>query len=391
MKILIVGAGIAGLAAAKALELRGYCPEIVERRARSPADGQSIFLLGNAMRALASLGLQDKVYELSFPIHAQTILSSRGSVLNQMRTAAVWDGCGPCVSIVRRSLVETMNAALTHTRVRFGTTVMTSVATSERRAVQFSDGRTSVYDLVIGADGIRSSMRAVQFPKSAPRSIGLSAWRLSVENKYGIDHWIAMLGTGRTLLAIPLPDGKLYLYADCPTKQFADGSLAVMKRLFRNFANPLGSIVADLGNDEEAHCADLEEVPMRDYASNRLVLIGDAAHASSPSMAQGAGMAIEDAVVLADCVSGNEPLDQALARFCDIRRGRVEWVQKQSHARDKLRTAPGFIRNAILRTMGARLYHRSYGMLAEPIDERGTHGREASVSRFLFDVDPCSY
>ncbi len=367
MRILIVGAGIAGLAAARALEIKGYRPEIVERSTSLSIAGQSIFLLGNAMRALGNLGLGNEVASFAYPISAQTIMSARGKVLHHVATDSVWKDCGPCVALLRRSLANAMRSSLRDTHIEFGTTVMHSIPRLDRRDVYFSDGRVAGYDLVIGADGIRSSTRAATFSASATRATGLSAWRLVTDNEYGIDSWTAMLGAGRTLLAIPTSGSKLYLYADCSTKEFGDGSVGTLKKLFVDFAAPLAPLVANLDESIEIHRSNIEEVSHHDHIADRLVLIGDASHASSPSMAQGAGMAIEDGVVLANCIANEHSMHAALARFRELRKPRIEWVQKQSQARDKLRQAPGFVRNTLLRTLGNKMYHRSYSLLLEPL------------------------
>ncbi|MEP7454121.1 FAD-dependent monooxygenase [Phyllobacterium sp. SB3] len=361
-----MGAGIAGLAAARALEIRGFHPEIVEQKSVSPTAGQSLFLLGNAMRALGNLGLQEEIAPVSYPIRTQAIMSSRGSLLNKTSTQLVWGNCGPCVSVLRQTLADVLQSSLRRTAITHGTTVVNSISRIGRREVHFSNGRVSDYDLVIGADGIRSSIRASTFAETSPRSIGLAAWRLMVENRHQIDSWTAMLGMKRTLLTIPLRSSKLYLYADCPANEFGDGSIRSLKRLFADFAHPLGSVVSELDDSTSAHRAYLEEVPLGCYVADRLVLIGDAAHASSPNMAQGAAMALEDAVVLADCITGKQALDCSLSEFHERRKHRVEWVRKQCHARDKLRGAPDPVRNLVLLSLGTRLYHRSYNPLVEP-------------------------
>lgn len=194
MKILIVGAGIAGLAAAKALELKGYKPQIVERRSRSNSEGQSLFLLGNATRALKELCVNDQVRSMGQTIHMQTILSSDGSLLNEVFVDTMWGATGPCLSVPRQVLVDALEASLEESRISHNTSVLRTVSKSEGREVHFLDGRVENFDLVIGADGIRSPLRTATFPMSYPRSLGLAAWRIVVDNQYGIDRWTAMLG-----------------------------------------------------------------------------------------------------------------------------------------------------------------------------------------------------
>ncbi len=319
------------------------------------------------MRALGDIELQDKVLQTSLPIRTQTIFSSKGKLLNRMQTSAVWDSCGPCVTLTRPLLIEVLRASLARTKISFATTVVQMDSRHDKRRVYFSSGGVSDFDLVIGADGIRSSIRAGTFTRAASRTAGLSVWRLLTDNRHNITGWTAMLGARRTLLAIPLPNNKIYVYADCPTDQFGDGSIAVLKRLFAGFAPPLAPIVSDISDGTAIHRSEIEEVPYGNNVAERLVLIGDAAHASSPSMAQGAAMAIEDAVVLAACVSRARSVEQALSEFMALRKRRVDWVQKQSRARDRLRGAPEVARDLLLRTLGTKLYHRSYNPLVEPL------------------------
>jgi 2-polyprenyl-6-methoxyphenol hydroxylase-like FAD-dependent oxidoreductase len=360
MKILIVGAGIAGLAMAKALEIRGLSAEIAERRHSFSTAGHGIFLLGNATRALADLNLLESVDARAYPITAQRILSCRGEILNDVDTRSVWGGCGPCLALPRQALLSVLQQSLARTTIRYDTTVTLTMNRVDKREVFFFDGRVDDYDLVIGADGVRSCLRAASFTQSAPRTLGTACWRMMVDNNGQIDAWTAMLGSKRTLLAIPVSPSQLYLYADCPVSEFGDGSVQVLKKLFSAFEEPLGALITGLDPQTPIHRAGVEEVFAKPYVATRLALIGDAAHASSPSMAQGAGMALEDAVVLADCLAGAISVDDALSRFYHLRKQRVQWVQKQCHARDKLRASPDVLRNLILRKFGTGLYKRSY-------------------------------
>jgi 2-polyprenyl-6-methoxyphenol hydroxylase-like FAD-dependent oxidoreductase len=366
MKILIIGAGIAGLAMARALELRGYNPEIIERRPGSPMVGQGIFLLGNATRALGDLSLIEKIRGSAYPIEAQRILTSRGRILNDVDTHKTWGECGPCLALPRQTLVEILSSALEQTRVVYNNTATLSMIEGTRK-VRFADGRNAEYDLVIGADGVHSQVRSSAFSCAGSRSLGLACWRMMVPNSRRIDAWTAMLGSKRTLLAIPIDNENLYLYADCPVTEYGDGSLTVLKGLFADFCDPVGPLIESLDSDTIIHSAYLEEVPAQTFVSDRVALIGDAAHASSPSMAQGAALALEDALVLAAALHRERSVPQALASYSNQRMARVQWVQSQCKARDKMRVSPRLLRNAVLHAFGTALYKRSYEPLSRSL------------------------
>jgi 2-polyprenyl-6-methoxyphenol hydroxylase-like FAD-dependent oxidoreductase len=233
--------------------------------------------------------------------------------------------------------------------------------------VRFSDGRETEYDLVISAAGVNSPLRNAVFGPEAARQVGISCWRLVVPSNGEVHGWTAMLGNGRTLLGIPISGRETYVYADCRTSEFGDGSLETLKTLVSGFRGPLGLIVAQLAPETPVHRATLQEVPVKRWVADRHILIGDAAHASSPSMAQGAGMAIEDGVVLADVLSRGGPIDQSLDRFHDARVERVEWVQDKARGRDKLRGGSSVLRNTVLRLFGTSMYRKTYQPLTRPI------------------------
>ncbi|TCL67194.1 FAD-dependent oxidoreductase [Rhizobium sp. BK251] len=367
MKILIVGAGIAGLSTARALALKGLECEVIERRQEPPTEGAGIFLLGNASRALGDLGLLGETSSLAYPIATQRILSSSGAVLNHVRTDDVWKNCGPCLALSRQSLVDVLQKSLDPGAVRYGLEVTSIASRADRRIVRFSDGREEKYDLVIGAAGVNSLLRNMAFGADEAREVGISCWRLVVPNNGEIVGWTAMLGKGRTLLGIPISKSETYIYADCGTDEFSDGSLATLKRLFSDFRGPLGAVVAALYPETRIHRAKLQEVPAKRWIKDGLILIGDAGHASSPSMAQGAGMAIEDAVVLAEMLSRPGQIEEALQRFHDARIERIAWVQKKSQDRDKLRNSSSTLRNAVLRLFGNALYRKTYEPLTRAL------------------------
>ena len=113
-----------------------------------------------------------------------------------------------------------------------------------------------------------------------------------------------------------------------------------LERLFSGFSGSLVSLVKTVPPETKVHFSHIETVPSGTWRRDRIVLIGDAAHASSPSMAEGAGLACEDALVLAELLSKNVAIDVALEGFVQRRERRVAWVQKQCAARDRMRTLP---------------------------------------------------
>ena len=125
-------------------------------------------------------------------------------------------------------------------------------------------------------------------------------------------------------------------------------------RLFEQFAEPVLTLLA--GRSGERYFSPIEEVVQRPWARERVVLVGDAAHAMSPNMAEGVGMAVEDALVLAETVAGGRPLAELEAR----RRPRVEFVQAQTHRRDRTRNLPAFLRDPVLRRRGQQLFRGNY-------------------------------
>lgn len=369
MKILIVGGGIAGLSLARALELRGLQADLIEHHADEPATGTGLYLPGNATRALEQLGLLEAVSAEAFAIHTQRILDGSGRQLSITHTADFWSGCGPCLSLPRARLYSILRGALSHSTLRFGVSVVGIKQTNGFCEVTLSDGTSAEYDLVVGADGVHSCVRKLAFQASKPAFVGNVCWRFITPNTTGIDGWTVMLGDGLTLLAIPVSERSVYVYADmavADTEARNQIREIPLVSLFGSFAEPVFPLIANTPANTEVHFGSIEQVVMEEWVSGRVVLIGDAAHASSPSMAEGAGMAMEDALVLAEILTTTASPDAALAAYSQRRRPRVEWVQKQCKARDKMRTLPPIARAGVLKLFGNALYKRAYTRLRKP-------------------------
>jgi 2-polyprenyl-6-methoxyphenol hydroxylase-like FAD-dependent oxidoreductase len=370
MRILIVGGGIAGLAMARALELRGFSPDLVERRADVPQGGTGLYLPGNAARALQALGLHDSIAAVAMPITTQRILDNRGNPLSVTQTADVWSSCGACLALPRATLHTALRASLRNTDLRFGTSITGIEQFDAKCLATFADGTTGEYDLVIGADGLNSEVRQSLFPHVRPSYTGNVCWRFITRDTVGVEGWTVMLADAMSLLAIPIGAGQVYVYADMAvSEQQAQRNQTDLPHstLLANFSAPLSPLITHRPADAQVHFGRIEQVVMEEWVKGNVVLIGDAAHASSPSMAEGAGMAMEDALVLAETLAAASNISDALAQYSRQRKPRVDWVQKQCAARDKMRRLPRWGRIPLLKLAGNRLYKRSYTPLTEPI------------------------
>ena len=362
-RILIVGGGIAGLALGRALRKQGFVPEIIERAASWPAGGTGLYLPGNGVRALGALGLADTVLARAVRMSHQRILDHRGRQLAEIELATLWNPVGLCVGIPRGELHRILLEGAAGISIRLGTALTALSQTDDEVDVAFADGSTGTYDLVVGADGIHSSIRQLVFGGIRPRHLGLVSWRFLVDHSGTTETWTAMLGQRRAFLAMPVGPNRLYCYADLAARATEDPTARDLVRflaLFSDFAEPVPSILSELGSFDSIHFSPIEEMVFDTWVQGRVVLIGDAAHATSPNMAEGASMALEDALVLTQMLSTHGSPAEALSAFRERRCARIRWVRQRTHRRDRIRTLPAPLRNLALRLAGAALYRRDY-------------------------------
>ena len=158
VRVLVVGAGIAGLAAARTLRDWGAAVEIVERQPDPPGEGTGIYLLGNAVRALDTLGVGDQVAERAIHIRRQRTADHRGRALFEVDVDQLWNGVGPCLALPRTDLHRVLLAGIEGVPVRWGQSPQAITIDGHRVVVTISGARTD-YDLVLGADGVHSTVR----------------------------------------------------------------------------------------------------------------------------------------------------------------------------------------------------------------------------------------
>lgn len=249
--------------------------------------------------------------------------------------------------------------------VRFGTVVR---SVGGDGMVTFGSGERFRYDLVIGADGINSAVRRGVQPDGAPRFLGQVCWRfLAPSTTLEPGTWSVMLGSrGRTFLAVPVGGGLAYCFAGMDSAEPAPPG-GDWRSLFADFGAPAAKLLDHAG---DAHFAPLHEVRAFESSQPHVVLVGDAAHACSPSMAQGSAMAFEDALVLAETLSGKPHRDavpELLGGYRTRRAARLRFVLDQNHRRDRARHLPAVVRPVVFRNFALGIFRANHkALLARP-------------------------
>jgi 2-polyprenyl-6-methoxyphenol hydroxylase-like FAD-dependent oxidoreductase len=339
-RVLIVGGGIGGLTLAVALARQGLKAEVIELDPEASVLGVGIIQPGNALRALRDLGLLDECLAQGFQIDDYVMYDAAGDYIGRMKLLRI---AGPSIPAVNGLPRIALHRILTNAaedggaRIRLGLTVTTITSYEDRADVVLSDGSKESYDLVIGADGIRSHVREMVFGKEhTPQFTGHSVWRFTMPRLREVDHQIMYYGVGVKAGLMPVSSDQMYLLLvtnepDNPWMPPERLDRLLRERL-RSFTAPLVVEIRDQINDpSDIIYGPIEEVILPPpWFRQRILLIGDAAHASGPHVSQGATMAIEDAIVLAELIGRGLPGEDVLTQFMARRYERCKFVQDTS-------------------------------------------------------------
>ncbi|GAA4617738.1 FAD-dependent monooxygenase [Actinoallomurus liliacearum] len=332
-KAIVVGGGIGGLAAAIALDRCGWRVEVLERAATFGEIGAGLSLWPNGVRALDALGLGDQVRERALTETEGGIRDTTGRWLSRTDVQELGRRYGPVVAVHRAHLLEILREAVPTAALRTGTEVIAVGTEGPRIEVRHSEG-TSRSDLLVGADGIRSVVRRSLWPRHpAPRYAGYTAWRVIVDTDRPLTSGGETWGRGERVGIVPLADGTTYLFgaASAPEGQRSpDGELAEMRRRFNGWHAPIPELLAAASDDAVMRHDIYHLPPLRTFVRGTTALLGDAAHAMTPDMGQGANQALEDAVTLAAVLTAHPTVESALSAYDRGRRARAQMIARRS-------------------------------------------------------------
>jgi FAD-dependent urate hydroxylase len=303
-------------------------------------------------------------------IQNQRFCDPRGRLINEIDLDSVWRETGPCIGVHRADLHAALREWPDAPPIRMGLTLTSLAQAADRVTAHLSDGGHETYDLVVGSDGIRSSVRSLVFGDGFLRALGQWGWRFVLPDLPHITTWSVRMSRRSACLTVPIGEGRVYCYVDLMGAAPATSTASADERLDEVLAEfselPAGLNDVTRGSASR-HAAAIEEVALDRWSKGRVLLIGDAAHATGPNMAQGAAMAIEDALILTRCLCEGSTVEACLLAYEAWRRPRVDWVRRMTHRRDRIRRLHPTLRNVVLSAFGRSVYRSHYRpLLAEP-------------------------
>jgi 2-polyprenyl-6-methoxyphenol hydroxylase-like FAD-dependent oxidoreductase len=323
LKVAIAGGGVGGLTTAIAFGQRGHDVVLYEKTRSFSEVGAGISLWPNALAALGRLELENQVMACGQWEDQGTIRSSSGAVLRQIENTNLM--------ILRSELQKVLLRAAKDIPIIVGARCTGVVANARAPALQFEDGASIEADLVVGADGIRSAVRQSIAPdEAAPRYSGLCAWRGVVRAPGLVENAWLSVGNGLQFLAAPLPHGHVYW---SPLVRLEEGQWESIEDhrgylfdRFRTWHDPIPTLLDRTPEDALVPTPVYFRPPPKWITRGSVALIGDAAHPMTPDLGQGGCQAIEDAVVLAECISVIGDIARGLSKFQERRLGRIRRV-----------------------------------------------------------------
>jgi 2-polyprenyl-6-methoxyphenol hydroxylase-like FAD-dependent oxidoreductase len=338
-RVLIVGAGISGMSLAICLRQAGITTDLIEINSSLGTYGAGISLTGPGLRASDRLGVLSRVKREGYCSDCAKFCDAAGNVLfttppKRQLGNDVPNGGGIMRPVLHAILADATQAS--GAQIRLGVTVTRLEDTERSVEVIFSDGSQSAYDLVVGADGINSRIRAMLFPDApSPAFTGQGCWRAVAQRPPDIDVTHLFLGGPVKTGLNPVSQSEMYMFVlqhapDNPRLPSSDLHKP-LAALLDGFKGPIGRVRDELGPHSRIVYRPLEKLLLAPpWHKGHAVLIGDSAHATTPHLASGAAIGLEDAIVLTEELVEGPTLEEALERFMARRFERCRLVVENS-------------------------------------------------------------
>lgn len=364
----ILGGGICGLSTAIALKNIGIRAEVYESAPQFRPLGAGLLLAANAMRSFQKIGIAEKIAARGRLLPRFSIFDDRGKVITAADATAIGQKYGlHNFAIHRADLHEALAAELDPEQLHTGKRATGFSKNGVRTVVQFDDGSAIETDFLLAAEGIHSAIRRQLLPDSKPRYAGYTCWRAVVDAgsilpDLASETW----GSAGRFGIVPLAGNRIYWFAvvNAPENDPAMRAIRVadLQQLFGRFHAPVPQILAQT-RDEDLIWNDIIDLqPLPRFAFDNILLLGDAAHATTPNMGQGACQAIEDAAILADELAKTHDPEAAFAAFEKRRLKRTRYIVENSWSLGKIaqweKPLFVFLRNNLLRLVPERLNER---------------------------------
>jgi len=330
----IVGGGIGGIAAALALRRVGVDAVVYEKAPRLQEVGAGMMLWPNATRVLRELGLLEEVVTHSGPNTHFLVQSKTGRVLMKI---ALGNFDVPAVCMRRADLLSILRNALPAESIRLGCELQGLQQTRSKVRLHFQNGAIAEHDAIIGADGLRSRVRAELFGEAEPIYRGYTVWRglapyhgQAIAPGCNSESW----GAGQRFGILNTGHGRFTWYGTSNVsphhRDAPSGRKRELQRMFAGWHQPVLDLLDATEEEGILKNGARDCAPLRRWGYGLVSLLGDAAHPCTPNLGQGGCMALEDALVLAKCVEREPNLRSALRRYESLRLGRTRHIQKRS-------------------------------------------------------------
>jgi 2-polyprenyl-6-methoxyphenol hydroxylase-like FAD-dependent oxidoreductase len=375
--ILIIGGGIGGLCTAIALKRKGFQPKVYERVPQLKGLGAGLVLAANAITALKDIGIDQEVLAKGNFFETGGVYDQNGKVISANITPEIIEKYGlTSASIHRADLHEILIRLLGEAHIETGKVCKEVRQDGEKVVALFEDGTSAEGDALIAADGIHSGVRNFILPEIKTRYSGYTCWRgvLEVEpTQYDLTRFSETWGLNGRFGIVPLVGNRIYWFAtkNAPENdpQMANWQGKELWENFKDYHDPIPQLIRETKGEHIIWNDIIDIKPMDHFAFGRILLMGDAAHATTPNMGQGACMAIEDAATVANCLAKHEDPIEAFIAFEKLRIKRTTQIVNRSWSFGRLGQLESpflsKLRNTMLRMIPSSMTEKQVGKMYE--------------------------